>query len=100
MKFIAKLPKYDKFNPIYELKSDDISYKWDERYLSYKTDKFSALAGTFEEAFGSGIVLRAYRDKEFDIDTRLQGLLLKFYPKNFQIKDFYDITVMLHLRRM
>lgn len=89
MKFIAKLPKYDKFNPIYELKSDDISYKWDERYLSYKTDKFSALAGTFEEAFGSGIVLRAYRDKEFDIDTRLQGLLLKFYPKNFQIKAFY-----------
>lgn len=89
MKFIAELPKYDKFNSIDKLKSDNISYKWDERFLSYKTDNFSALAGTFEEAFGTGIVLRVYRDEEFDIDTRLEGGLVKFSPKNWNLKALY-----------
>lgn len=89
IKFIANLPKYDRFNPIYKLESEDIFYGWDDQYISYKTDQFFALGGRFEEGFGSGIVLRAFRDKEFNIDTRLQGLRLKFAPKDLQIKAFY-----------
>lgn len=87
--FIANLPKYDRFNPIYQLESDHIVYGWEDQYISYKTENFSALGGTFEESFGSGIVLRAFRDKELDIDTRLQGLSLKYSAKNLQIKALY-----------
>ena len=89
MKFIANLPKYDEFAAMQELTSQSISYTWDERFLEYKADDFSARAGNFEQVFGSGIALRVYQDKDFDIDTRLNGLSIEIFPKSFQMKALY-----------
>ena len=89
MKFLAYLPKYDRFSSLSELTANKISYEWDERFLAYKTDEMSIRAGTFEETFGSGIVLRAYYDKDFDIDTRLEGLDLRLSKKSISFKALY-----------
>lgn len=89
MKFLAWLPKYDRYSAISELSSNNISYKWDERFVSYNSDNFSVKAGTFEEVFGSGIVLRAYQDKDFNIDNRLEGLTIKCSGGKFNAKAFY-----------
>lgn len=89
MKFIAYLPRYDDYAAMEELTSQSISYTWDERFLEYKVDNFSARAGNFEQVFGSGIALRAYRDRDFDIDTRLHGFSAEIFPKSFQMKALY-----------
>ncbi|MBN2018330.1 MAG: hypothetical protein JW794_09420 [Candidatus Cloacimonetes bacterium] len=89
MKFIAELPKYDDYAAMEELTSQSISYRWDERFLEYKIDNFSARAGNFEQVFGSGIALRAYRDRDFNIDTRLNGFSAEIFPRSFQAKALY-----------
>ncbi len=89
MKFIANLPKYDEYAAMQELTSQSISYTWDERFLEYKVDDFSTRAGNFEQVFGSGIALRVYRDRDFDIDTRLNGFSAEIFPKSFQMKALY-----------
>ncbi len=89
MKFIANLPRYDEYAAMQELTSQSISYTWDERFLEYKVDDFFARAGNFEQVFGSGIALRVYRDRDFDIDTRLNGFSAEIFPKSFQMKALY-----------
>jgi len=89
MKFIADLPRYDEYAAMQDLTSQSISYTWDERFLEYKVDDFSARAGNFEQVFGSGIALRVYQDKDFNIDTRLNGLSTEIFPKFFQMKALY-----------
>jgi len=89
MKFIADLPRYDEYAAMQELTSQSISYTWDERFLEYKVDDFSLRAGNFEQVFGSGIALRVYQDKDFDIDTRLNGFSAEIFPKFFQMKALY-----------
>lgn len=88
-KYLAHLPKYDKFSSVEELSPQMISTKWDERYIEYRADGFSLLGGTFEEAFGNGIVLRAYKDKDFEVDTRLDGFSLNALYKRTQMKALY-----------
>ncbi|MBC8313537.1 MAG: hypothetical protein H8E33_04775 [Candidatus Cloacimonetes bacterium] len=73
MKYIAELPKYDEFYPDTKLDSDKLISKWDERYLEFETDNFYIRGGTFEAAFGSGIVLNAYNNTDFDEDNHLEG---------------------------
>ncbi|MDP8227090.1 MAG: DUF6029 family protein [Candidatus Celaenobacter polaris] len=89
MKFIADLPRYDEYAAMQDLTSQSISYTWDERFLEYKVDDFSARAGNFEQVFGSGIALRVYQDRDFDIDTRLNGFSAEIFPKSFQMKALY-----------
>jgi len=89
MKFIADLPRYDDYAAMSGLTSQSVSYTWDERFLEYKVDNFSIRAGNFEQVFGSGIALRAYRDRDFDIDTRLNGFSSEIFPKFFQMKALY-----------
>ena len=89
MKFIADLPRYDDYAAMSGLTSQSVSYTWDERFLEYKVDNFSIRAGNFEQVFGSGIALRAYRDRDFDIDTRLNGFSSEIFPKSFQMKALY-----------
>ncbi len=89
MKFIANLPRYDEYAAMQELTPQSISYTWDERFLEYKVDDFFARAGNFEQVFGSGIALRVYQDRDFDIDTRLNGFSAEIYPKSFQMKALY-----------
>ncbi|MDP8241694.1 MAG: DUF6029 family protein [Candidatus Celaenobacter antarcticus] len=89
MKFIANLPRYDDYSAMQDLTSQSISYTWDERFLEYRVDDFSARAGNFEQVFGSGIALRVYRDKDFNIDTRLNGFSAEIFPQSFQMKALY-----------
>ena len=84
MKYIAELPKYDEFYPDTKLDSDKLISKWDERYLEFETDNFYIRGGTFEAAFGSGIVLNAYNNTDFDENNHLDGCKIS--------TDFNEIT--------
>lgn len=89
MKFIAELPEYDDFQKVQFLNNDDISYRWDERFLVYDSDNLYLRGGNFEENFGTGIILRAYEDEDFDIDTRLEGGLAKYDSELFKLTALY-----------
>ena len=89
MKFIGYLPKYDNYKAAANLNSNDLYYDWTERYVSYTNDNMSVLAGKFEEVFGTGIVFRGYQDEDFDIDTRLNGLLFTSDVADFHLKTLY-----------
>lgn len=89
MKFIAELPAYNDFEKIEHLNNDDISYRWDERFLSYRNENLYILGGNFEENFGTGIILRAYEDEDFDIDNRLEGGIVKYNSNLFNITALY-----------
>lgn len=49
-----------------------------QRYLSYKSAKFEATAGTFYEQYGNGLILRTFEDRSLGINTTLDGLNLKW----------------------
>lgn len=89
MKFISKLPEYSRYQNIDELTPKDIDYKWDERYVSYSDENYTVLAGTFEETFGLGILLRAYNNTDLDRDTRLDGLQTRYTNGRLQLKGVY-----------
>lgn len=89
MTFIADLPKYDQYSAIDELNPSQVSYKWDERYVILKQDPYYFQAGTFEEAFGAGLVLRAWNDSDNDRDKRLDGALVRYNPENLMVKFVY-----------
>ncbi|MBW6515176.1 MAG: hypothetical protein K0B81_00995 [Candidatus Cloacimonetes bacterium] len=87
--FIAELPKYDQFQPIQDLRPSDIDYRWDERYIQLNLTDLRLRAGSFSEFFGNGILLRSYRDKTFDHDTRLTGINMQMSHNSYQFKGLY-----------
>jgi len=89
MGFKAYLPKYDQYQAIDELSPSQISYIWDERFVSPDKDTYFFQAGTFEESFGSGMVLRAWNDKDMDRDKRLEGALIRYTPEYVNLKLIY-----------
>ncbi len=91
MKFIANLPKYNKYesNLVSELEPDKLTSAWDERYLEYTKDNLFLHGGTYEETFGSGMVYRSFQDLDFDIDTRLEGMQIKVSYPDLKIKSLY-----------
>lgn len=89
MKFIAELPRYDTFRKIEDLNNNDLNLQWDERYLAYQSSGFRILGGTFEEAFASGLVFRAFQDEDFDIDSRLEGIQLRIQKDDLNLKAVY-----------
>ena len=50
------------------------------KYLSYKIDNFEIVAGNFYEQFGSGMVLRAYEEKNLGYDNAFEGAKMKYNP--------------------
>ena len=92
MKYIAQLPKFDKFNPADELSSNSVFSKWDERFLEFDSDHFDILAGNFDTVFGSGIILNAYENEELDEDNRLEGCNALFSYDKFTISGVYGIA--------
>ncbi len=89
LSFVAELPKYDQFQAIKDLHHSDLHYRWDERYLQLNLSDYRLRAGSFSEYIGAGIMLRAFRDKAFDHDTRLTGLNIRTRKKAHQLKAFY-----------
>lgn len=89
LKFVGDYPDYDKYNPAAELSSKEVTYEWKERYLEADLDHLWLRAGNFDAVIGRGLVLHAYRDKDFDTDTRIEGLIAKSYGKGWEIKALY-----------
>lgn len=60
------------YDPIYNGENDIASY-----YLNYKDDKFDITAGYFYEQFGSGLILRAWEDRQLGINSAIKGIRAK-----------------------
>lgn len=52
-------------------------------YLQYKTNKFEATAGYFYEQFGSGLILRAWEDRQLGLNNALRGARVKYNPTDY-----------------
>ncbi len=91
MKFLAQLPAYNKFENIENMSSDDVQYRWDERYAQFQKDGFFIRAGHYEAIIGRGIILNAYEDEDVDNDTRLQGLLAKYDTDRLALTALYGV---------
>ncbi len=89
MKFLASMPKYESDAPIDELDTKDVEVEWDERYLTFEKDNLALHVGTTEDFVGSGMLFRAYRDDDVDVDTRLEAALVKASTDYFEVKGLY-----------
>ena len=52
------------------------------RYASYAKENFEVTLGNFYEQFGSGLLLRAYEERQLGIDNALDGFRLILRPAN------------------
>lgn len=52
------------------------------RYLSYRNGDLEVTAGNFYEQFGSGMILRAYEERNLGYDNAFDGFRLKYKPCN------------------
>ena len=89
MTFRAELPKYDQFQAIHELHPNQVHTEWSERFVQLNLEHLRLKAGTLEESFGSGIVLRAWNDKDNNRDKRLEGAQIHSSYKNFRFSGIY-----------
>jgi len=90
--FNAYLPKYDDDAPLDELRSSDLAYEWDERYLTYNADNIGLKVGTLSESFGTGMTFRAYENEDLDHDNRLEGAMTTFQYDRFKSKAIYGVS--------
>lgn len=58
-------------------------------YVNYRDEKFDITAGYFYEQFGSGLILRAWEDRQLGINSAIRGIR----TKAFVTKDL-DVTVL------
>src|SRR5690606_24406335 len=56
-------------------------------YLNYKDEKLDITAGYFYEQFGSGLIFRAWEERQLGINTAVKGVKVNFRPT-----DFVDVT--------
>lgn len=60
------------------------------RYAGYYREKVEFTVGNFYEQFGSGMILRAYEQRQLGIDNAMDGINIKVRPvPGFQIKAVY-----------
>ncbi|HOP02829.1 MAG TPA: DUF6029 family protein [Tenuifilaceae bacterium] len=52
------------------------------RFASYSDDSYEVTIGNFYEQYGSGLILRAYEDKNLGIDNAFDGFRLLVRPAN------------------
>jgi hypothetical protein len=62
------------FDPRYE--GQGIAY----RYATYKAELFEVTGGNFYEQFGSGMLFRAYEERQLGFDNAMDGLRFKLFP--------------------
>ena len=62
------------FDPRYE--GNGISY----RYATYRSDIIDITAGNFYEQFGSGMIFRAYEERQLGYDNAMDGVKVKLRP--------------------
>lgn len=60
------------------------------RYVGYENDMLSVTVGNFYEQFGTGLIFRAYEDRNLGLDNAMDGLSLRIRPfKGIAIKAVY-----------
>lgn len=52
------------------------------RYISYSSDFIEVTAGDFYEQFGSGLILRAYEERQLGWDNAIDGFRFRLKPAN------------------
>ena len=52
------------------------------RYLSWNSDNLGVTIGNFYDQFGSGMIFRAYEERQLGIDNSLDGIRLIYEPVN------------------
>ena len=52
------------------------------RYMSWKGDGVGVTIGNFYDQFGSGMIFRAYEERQLGIDNSMDGIRLTYEPKN------------------
>jgi len=52
-------------------------------YVNYKSDKIDVTLGHFYEQFGSGILLRAFEERQLGLNNALRGGRIKYQPLDF-----------------
>ena len=50
------------------------------RYLTWANDNVDVTIGNFYDQLGSGMILRAYEERQLGIDNALDGIRLKYNP--------------------
>lgn len=50
------------------------------RFANYKHQKFEITVGNFYDQFGSGLILRAYEERNLGLDNAFDGIRVKFNP--------------------
>jgi hypothetical protein len=50
------------------------------KYAGYETEDFEFTVGNFYEQFGSGLILRAYEERQLGIDNAFDGVRMKYRP--------------------
>ena len=50
------------------------------RYVNWKNNDLDVIVGNFYEQYGSGLILRAYEERNLGIDNALDGVKLKYTP--------------------
>ena len=60
------------------------------RFISFKHKGLEITAGTFYEQFGSGLIFRAYENRNLGIDNAMDGVRIKYSPiKGVNLKGVY-----------
>ncbi len=90
LQYEAFLPQaFEGYNPA--LKGNGIA----TYYAKYQKDQLEVTAGYFYEQFGSGLVFRAWEDRQLGINNALKGLKVKY---NFD--DFVGVTALMGNQRL
>jgi len=89
MSFKAELPKYRESSPISELNPSQIITQWQDRYVQLSFDDLRLRGGTIEEAFGVGLMLRAWNDTDNNFDKRLEGAQVAYFNDQFRLATVY-----------
>ena len=89
MSFIADLPKYDDTDPMKELRTDKLEANWTDIFVQVNHDDFRLRAGTIEESYGVGLMLRSWNNKDLNKDKRLDGALAHYSFQDLRIKGLY-----------
>jgi len=72
MRYEAYLPVIFGYSPLYN------GNKIVNRFFGIRKDEFELTVGNFYEQFGSGLVFRAYEDRQLGIDNSVDGVSIKF----------------------
>jgi hypothetical protein len=73
-RYEAYLPPLQGFAP--EYRGQGIPY----RYATYDAGRLAVTVGNFYEQFGSGLIFRAYEERNLGIDNSIDGLRLRMQP--------------------